>query len=44
MYSFGGALTLRDYDSQISEALTMVCALNKMLKAGIGMLESDRIG
>lgn len=36
-----GALTLRDYDGQVGEALTMVRALNKMTKAG--MPESVRI-
>lgn len=38
---FGGSLTLRDYDGQVAEALTMVRALNKMTKAG--MPESVRI-
>ncbi len=38
---FGGALTLRDYDSQVAEALAMMRALNKMTKAG--MPESMRI-
>ncbi|MBK0004818.1 IS5 family transposase [Erwinia sp. S38] len=37
----GGSLTLRDYDGQVAEALTMVRALNKMTKAG--MPESVRI-
>ena len=32
---FGGSLTLRDYDSQVAEALTMVRALNKMTKASM---------
>ena len=38
---FGEALTLRDYDGQVAEALVMVRALNKMTKAG--MSESVRI-
>ena len=38
---FGGSLTLRDYDGQVAEALAIVCALNKMTKAG--MPESVRI-
>ncbi|GAB2942227.1 IS5 family transposase [Hafnia psychrotolerans] len=38
---FGGSLTLRNYDGQVAEALTMVRALNKMTKAG--MPESVRI-
>ncbi len=38
---FGGSVTLRDYDGQVAEALAMVCALNKMTKAG--MPESVRI-
>ncbi|MGU3413937.1 IS5 family transposase [Enterobacteriaceae bacterium C34A] len=37
----GGSLTLRDYDGQVAEAMTMVRALNKMTKAG--MPESVRI-
>lgn len=37
----GGALTLRNYDGQVAEALAMVRALNKMTKAG--MPESVRI-
>ncbi len=37
----GGALTLRDYDGQVAEALAMVRALNNMTKAG--MPESVRI-
>ncbi len=32
---FGGSLTLRDYDSQVAEAMAMVRALNKMTKAGM---------
>lgn len=32
---FGGSLTLRDYDGQVAEALTMVRALNKMTKTGM---------
>ncbi|GKN93393.1 hypothetical protein NUKP88_47650 [Klebsiella variicola] len=38
---FGGSLTLRDYDGQVTEALSMVCALNKMTR--VGMPESVRI-
>ncbi|SAS68740.1 transposase [Klebsiella pneumoniae] len=38
---FGGALTLRDYDGQVAEAMALVRALNKMTKAG--MPESVRI-
>ena len=38
---FGGALTLRDYDGQVAEAMALVRALNKMTKAGIP--ESVRI-
>jgi hypothetical protein len=38
---FSGYLTLRDYDGQVTEALAMVRALNKMTKAG--MPESVRI-
>jgi len=38
---FGDSLTLRDYDAQVAESLTMVRALNKMTKAG--MPESERI-
>lgn len=38
---FGGLLVLRDYDSQVAEAMAMVRALNKMTKAG--MPESVRI-
>ncbi|PIJ26606.1 IS5 family transposase [Serratia sp. OSPLW9] len=38
---FGGTLTLREYDGQVAEALAMVRALNKMIKAG--MPESVRI-
>jgi len=29
---FGGSLTLRDYDGQVAEALTMVRGLNRMTK------------
>ncbi len=36
-----GALTLRDYDGQVAEAMALVRALNKMTKAG--MPESVRI-
>lgn len=32
---FGGSLTLRDYDSQVDEALAMVRALNKITEAGM---------
>jgi len=39
--SFGGSLTLRDYDGQVAEALAMVRELNKMTEAG--MPESVRI-
>ncbi|HDS7432989.1 TPA: IS5/IS1182 family transposase, partial [Escherichia coli] len=35
------ALTLRDYDGQVTEAMALVRALNKMTKAG--MSESVRI-
>lgn len=38
---FGGHLTLRDYDAQVGEAMTMIRALNKMTRAG--MPESLRI-
>lgn len=38
---FGGHLTLRDYDAQVGEAMTMILALNKMTRAG--MSESVRI-
>jgi len=38
---FGGSLTLRDYDGQVTEVIAMVRALNKMTKAG--MPESERI-
>lgn len=38
---FEGSLTLRDYNGQVAEALTMVRALNKMTKAD--MQESVRI-
>lgn len=38
---FGGSLTLRGYDGQVAEALSMVPALNKMMKAGLP--ESVRI-
>ncbi|MBU9843909.1 hypothetical protein [Rahnella ecdela] len=38
---FGGHLTLRDYDAQVGEAMTMILALNKMTCAG--MPESLRI-
>ncbi|UNB79704.1 IS5 family transposase [Klebsiella pneumoniae] len=38
---FGGSLTLRDYDGQVTEAMALVRALNKMTKAG--MPESVRI-
>ncbi|EFE22619.1 hypothetical protein EDWATA_02364 [Edwardsiella tarda ATCC 23685] len=38
---FGGSLTLRDDDAQLAEAWAMMCALNKMMKAGIP--ESERI-
>ena len=37
----GGALTLRDYDGLVAEAMAMVRMLNKMTKAG--MPESVRI-
>ncbi|EMX8705749.1 IS5/IS1182 family transposase, partial [Klebsiella pneumoniae] len=37
----GDSLTLRDYDGQVSEAMAMVRALNRMTKAG--MPESVRI-
>ncbi|HDT6494703.1 TPA: transposase, partial [Klebsiella pneumoniae] len=37
----GDSLTLRDYDSQVAEAMAMVRALNRMTKAG--MPESVRI-
>ncbi len=37
----GDPLTLRNYDGQVAEALAMVCARNKMTKAG--MPESVRI-
>lgn len=37
----GGPLTLRDYDGQVTEALAIVRALNKMTKADIP--ESERI-
>ncbi|MHA5015562.1 IS5/IS1182 family transposase, partial [Klebsiella quasipneumoniae] len=30
----GDSLTLRDYDGQVSEAMAMVRALNRMTKAG----------
>lgn len=40
--ALGGSLTLRNYDGQVAEALTIVRALNKMTKAG--MSESVGIG
>lgn len=38
---FGVSLTLHNYDGQVAEAMAMVRALNKMMKAG--MPESMRI-
>ncbi|ERC63462.1 hypothetical protein ECOT7509_0318 [Escherichia coli TW07509] len=38
---FSSSLTLRDYDSQVAEAMAMVRDLKKMTKAG--MPESVRI-
>ena len=32
---FGGHLTLRDYDVQVAEAMTMIRALNKRMLAGM---------
>jgi transposase, IS4 family len=32
---FGGYLTLRGYDAQVGEAMTMIRALNKMTLAGM---------
>lgn len=32
---FGGYLTLRDYDTQVGEAMAMIRALNKMTRAGM---------
>ncbi len=37
----GGSLTLREYDGQVAEAMPVVRALNKMMKAG--MPASERI-
>jgi len=38
---FGGHLTLRDYDTQVGEAIATIRALNKMTRTG--MPESVRI-
>ena len=32
---FGAYLTLRDYDAQVVEAMSMFCALNKMTRLGM---------
>ncbi|AVZ83766.1 hypothetical protein DBV23_17205 [Edwardsiella ictaluri] len=40
----GVSLTVRNYDSQVTEALAMLCVLNKMTRAGMPDSRNQRWG